>query len=559
MRIELTFALIQVSARRGSRSLGVAALALLLAGSVLACQPRGESLTLDEAVDSLSLDTFVEHMGALSSDGMAGRRPGTAGYDSAAAYVIREARALGLEPGGAGGTYRQPILFRRARVDTTGVAFSVPAEMLELGADFSITPRVSSTTTDLRAPMVFAGFGISAPDLGYDDFEGIDVEGKLVVVLSGAPDAFGSLERTVLSSRASRDAELMARGAVGVVVVQAGDSAEERLPTRPRVGFVPADAASASSDGGGMELGASLVVHQRLVTEWMSRAGRSFEEVRARITAGEPSSFELGVEGHLRARFVHEEFESSNVAARLLGSDAELGQEHLVLTAHLDHLGVGDAVEGDSIYNGTLDNASGSAALLTLASALIRMEAPRRSVLFLWVTAEESGLLGSEYFARYPSLESGRVVANQNIDGVMGMIAAATDVLAFGYEHSNLSEAVDFAVARTGTPISPDPTPEENLFVRSDQYAFVRNGIPAIWVQAGRTSSNPTIDAQGELDAWIANRYHRPTDDIDQPVDLAGVRTELQANLFVTWHIANEMGPIRWDPESFLYRRWVDG
>jgi Zn-dependent M28 family amino/carboxypeptidase len=254
------------------------------------------------------------------------------------------------------------------------------------------------------------------------------------------------------------------------------------------------------------------------------------------------------------ARFIHQTFESANVAARLPGSDPILRDEHLVVTAHLDHLGIGAPVEGDSIYNGTLDNASGSAALLTLASVLTRMEAPRRSVLFLWVTAEEFGMLGAEYFARFPTVAPGRVVANQNIDGVMGMIAAASDVLAFGYEHSNLSDAVDFAVARTGTPVSPDPTPEENLFIRSDQYAFVREGIPAIWVQAGRTSTDPDIDAQGALDEWIATRYHRPNDDGDQPMDLEGVRTELRANLLVTYYIVNEMGPIRWHPDSFLYR-----
>ena len=211
------------------------------------------------------------------------------------------------------------------------------------------------------------------------------------------------------------------------------------------------------------------------------------------------------------------------------------------------------------MYNGTLDNASGSSALLTLASVLTRMDAPRRSILFLWVTAEESGLLGAEYFARFPTVSPRRIVANQNIDGVMGMITAATDVLAFGYEHSNLSQAVDYAVSLTGTPVSPDPTPEENLFIRSDQYAFVRNGIPAIWVQGGRTGLDPARDPQAELDKWIVERYHKPSDDFVQPLDLEGVRRELRANLLVTYHITNEMGPIEWDPDSFLYRRWVGG
>jgi hypothetical protein len=530
------------------------AVAVLLTGSLLSCESAPPPLSLEEAVDSLSVDSFLAHMAALSSDAMAGRRPGTSGYDSAAAYVIRAARDIGLEPGGIDGTYRQPITFRRAQADGETASFSVAGTELAYGVDFSVSPRVMSTETDVQAPMVFAGFGISAPDLGYDDLEGIDVDGKLVVVIAGWPTSFGSLERTVMSSGAARDAELIARGASGVIVAQFGQTAA-RASTRPRTRFLPPDGQTGVGSAR-EELDVSVTVPWQVLDRWMSRAGRDATDVLASMQAGSPSSFDFGLEGRVRARYLHETFESANVAARLPGSDPELRDEHLIVTAHLDHLGVGAPVDGDSIYNGTLDNASGSAALLTLASSLRRMDKPRRSVLFLWVTVEESGLLGSEYFARFPTVPRDDVVANQNIDGVMGMIAAATDVLAFGYEHSNLSEAVDFAVARTGTPVSPDPTPEENLFVRSDQYSFVRQGIPAIWVQAGRSSVNPAIDAQAELDTWIVERYHAPTDDGDQPIDMRGVRAELENNLLVMWHITNQMGSIRWETDSFLFRRF---
>ncbi len=533
--------------------LRVLAATTLLLASALACSRTDRARSIDQGLDSLSIDTFLGHMTALSSDAMAGRRPGTAGYDSAAAYLVRESQVLGLEPGGMSGTYLQPIDFRRATVEPSSAEFTVSDRTLVYGSDYTLSPRTTHAGVDVQAPMVFAGFGISAPGLGYDDFEGLDVVGKLVVVLSGAPDDFGSLERTVLSSSASRDAELRARGAAGVVIVQPDDLGDG---ARPRVRYaVPDDAARDTSIP--EELEASAAVTQQIAETWITEAGHRPEDVLASLRAGEPMSFDLGLTGRVRATFSHESFESANVAALLPGSDERLRDEVLVLTAHLDHLGIGAKIEGDSIYNGTLDNASGSAALLTLASALTRMEAPRRSVLFLWVTAEESGLLGSEYFARFPSIESGRVVANQNMDGVMGMITAATDVLAFGYEHSNLSEAVDYAVGITGTPVAPDPTPEENLFIRSDQYAFVRQGIPAIWVQGGRSAIDPDRDAQGELDTWIVERYHKPTDDLDQPLDLEGVRRELRSNLLVTWYIVNEMGPIEWRTDSFLYRRWA--
>jgi len=526
----------------------VRTVAVFLTATFLGCQPATEEISLDQALDESEIEGFLEHMAGLSSDEMAGRRPGTAGFDSAAAYVIREARALGLEPGGADGSYEQPIPFRRATVEAGSATFSVGDAALVFGPDFSLSPRILRAATDLSAPLVFAGFGISAPDLGYDDFAEIDVEGKLVVVLRGAPDSFGSLESTVLSASKVRDTELRTRGAIGVVVVQPDG---DRLTSRARTGFV---VPGADSDEVMLreELSATLVVPERIAARWMAGVGRSLEEVHASLRDGTPQSFDLSADGRVTARFTHETFESSNVAALLPGSDPDLRAEHLVVTAHLDHLGIGTALDGDSIYNGTLDNASGSAAILTLASMLTRLEAPRRSILFLWVTAEESGMLGSEYFARFPTVD-GQVVANQNIDGVMGMIAAATDALAFGYEHSNLSEAVDFAVARTGTPVSPDPTPDQNLFIRSDQYAFVRQGIPAIWVQAGRSSLDPAIDAQGELDRWIVERYHKPTDDGVQPIDMDGVRYELWNNLLVTWHIANEMDEVRWDTSSFLY------
>lgn len=496
-------------------------------------------------------------MDTLSSDAMEGRRPGTAGYDNAASYLIRQVQALGLEPGGVDGTYQQPITFRRARVEEGSTSFSIDGEALEPGRDFALIPRVIEASTQLLdAPVVFVGYGISAADMGYDDFADVEVANKLVVVIGGAPDDFGSLERTVLSSNKTRNAELRRRGAAGIIGVQPDEAS---LPAGSRTHYLtpglPVTDAFSSE-----ELRTAIVVPRRIFAGWIADAGRDLAEIEASLQAGEPQSFDLGVRASVEARYEHEEFESANVAALLPGSDPELRDEHLVMTAHLDHLGVGAPLAGDSIYNGTLDNASGSAAILTLASALTRMEAPRRSILFLWVTAEESGLLGSEYFARFPTVEApARVVANQNIDGVMGMIAASTDLLAFGYEHSNLSDAVDYAVEHVDMPVSPDPTPDQNLFVRSDQYSFVRQGIAAIWVQAARDAVDPNVDAQAELDRWIVERYHKPTDDLDQPVDMLGVRNELVSNLYVTHYIANELDAVVWEPESFLYRRRPGG
>ncbi len=531
---------------------------LPLAIGVGACSSEPPGLNVDEALEAISLETFQGHLKALSADAMAGRGPGTAGYDSAAAYVAREAQALGLAPGGTQGSYMQPIQFRRATLVDGSTFLTVDGEELEAGVDFLVRPEARVEEIDITAPLVFVGYGIHGPDQ-WADVAGIDVAGKIVVITPGTPDHFSSLERTVLGSARDLDERLQGRGALAVIRIsprEAGgpewSNAVDRA-RRPSVDYLPPP-----GEGEGLSDSSfpNVLVARPVAEGWFAAQSRELDAVQERLKAGETQSFDLGIEARLRARFNHQSFESSNVVALLPGSDPELSGEYLVMTAHLDHLGIRPTFDGDSIFNGTLDNASGAAALLTLASVLARMDRPERSMAFLWLTAEESGLLGSDYFARYPSVP-GRVVANQNIDGVMAMITASSDVLAFGYEHSNLAEAVDVAVARTGTPVSPDPTPEENLFVRSDQYSFVRQGIPAIWVQGGRTGARPGEDPQAALDTWIQERYHQPDDDLDQPIDLEGVAVELRANLLVTHQILNEMGPIRWNPDSFLYRRFA--
>lgn len=530
-----------------------------LAAGLGACSSEPSGLTVDEALESISLETFQGHLNALSADAMAGRGPGTPGYDSAAAYVAREAQALGLEPGGTAGSYMQPIRFRRAILVEGSTSLTVDGEELEAGADFAVRPDARVEEIDITAPLVFAGYGIHGPDQGWDDLADIDIAGKIVVLIPGTPDSFSSLERTVLGSARDQDRQLQARGAMAAIRVSPGEAAGPEWRNaldrarRPAVNYLPP---SAEGTPGSDAAFPNVMMARSVAQRWFAAQGRDLDAVQERLEAGETQSFDLGIEARLRARFDHEPFQSSNVVAVLPGADPELAEEYLVMTAHLDHLGVRTTFDGDSIFNGTLDNASGSAALLTLASVLAEMDAPRRSMAFLWLTAEESGLLGSDYFARYPSVP-GRVVANQNIDGVMAMITASSDVLAFGYEHSNLAEAVDVAVARTGTPVSPDPTPEQNLFVRSDQYSFVRQGIPAIWVQGGRTGAREGEDPQAALDTWIQERYHQPDDDLAQPIDLEGVAVELRANLLVTDQILNEMGPIRWNQDSFLYRRFA--
>jgi Zn-dependent M28 family amino/carboxypeptidase len=250
--------------------------------------------------------------------------------------------------------------------------------------------------------------------------------------------------------------------------------------------------------------------------------------------------------------------ESPNVAGLLRGSDPRIRDEVVVFTAHLDHLGIGEPVNGDSIYNGALDNASGSAALLEVARAFARLpKPPRRSVLFLAVTAEEKGLLGSDYFAEYPTVPSERIVANLNLD-VLAMLYPLRQVVPMGAEHSTLEATVKRAASQMGIELGPDPFPEEVFFVRSDQYSFVRRGVPSLFLFWG-FKSDSGVDAAARFREWGRTRYHTPQDDLSQPMDLEAGARHAQINFLVGLDVANADGRPAWKPGDFFGRTFGRG
>jgi Zn-dependent M28 family amino/carboxypeptidase len=239
------------------------------------------------------------------------------------------------------------------------------------------------------------------------------------------------------------------------------------------------------------------------------------------------------------------------VVARLPGSDPRLSDQHVVLSAHLDHLGIGEPVDGDAIYNGAYDNASGVAALLEVARVLgAAKPRPRRSVLFLAVTGEERGLLGSEHFADHPPTP-GTIVADVNLDGLL-MLYPLRDVVAMGAEHSSLGRVVQRAAAMTGLTLSPDPWPEQGLFVRSDQYSFVRRGVPSVFLIPGMTSADPKRDGAALTRDWVRKIYHTPKDDPSQPMDLEAGAQLVRVNLAIAWLLANEEPRPSWNRGDFF-------
>jgi hypothetical protein len=528
-------------------------LLLLLFGA--AC--RGADAPSSRNAPQVSAARLEEHIRYLASDRLAGRGTGTPGYDSAASYVAKHFTALGLDSAGTEG-YFQPVPLRRARaVEGSSLVLAGKAGRRALAPyrEYVPYPNLVAPRSEVTAPLVFVGFGVTAPERGYDDYREVDAKGKIVVLLTGAPTSFPPAERAHYADGRAKRANAVRRGAVGVLVVRTRDQTFpwDRLVRQSRGGEMRwLDRNGAPSDVWPSLRGAG-VLSDSAATRLFEGAPQSLSQVLDAAQAGRPPAFDLPVRATIRTVSVHESLESPNVAGLLRGSDPRLRDEVVVYTAHLDHLGIGEPVRGDSIYNGALDNASGSAALLEVARAFTSLpQAPRRSVLFLAVTGEEAGLLGSDYFAEHPTVPIERIAANVNIDG-LAILYPLRDIVVLGAEHTTLDSTVARVATRMGVTVSPDPFPQEVFFVRSDQYSFVRRGVPSLFPFMGLRSDSG-VDAPARFREWFATRYHMPQDDVGQPMDLESGARNAQLEFLLGLEIANAAERPAWKEGDFFER-----
>jgi Zn-dependent M28 family amino/carboxypeptidase len=285
----------------------------------------------------------------------------------------------------------------------------------------------------------------------------------------------------------------------------------------------------------------------------LEACGKSPDEIFADAKAGKLKAFDTPAHFKIHIVTTAEDIKSPNVAAKLPGSDPALRNEYVVFTAHSDHMGIGTPVNGDKIYHGTLDNASGTAALLEIAQAMAEMHPrPRRSILFVSVTGEEEGLLGADYFAHFPTVPKTSMVANVNMDEDI-MLWPLEDIVAYGAEHSSLARVANEAGERLGLSISPDSQPEQVIFIRSDQYAFVKQGIPAMLTNAGEKSTNPGVDPKKIEDAWKDKIYHSPQDNMTQPgLDFEAGAKFARFNFLCGYLIAQQTARPTWNPKDFF-------
>lgn len=498
------------------------------------------------------------HMQFLASDLLEGREPGTRGYDVAAQYVAAVLESYGLEAAGTGGSFLQDVWMRRIERDDSRSLLQVmkgdqPVDLTR-DRDYVTAYPTWDEERAVSAPLAFVGYGIDAPERSRDDYKGIDLKGKIAVFATGAPPDFPAAVRAYYSDGQVKVRAAVAHGAVGVLSLTTDES--DKLFAWPRlVEYVKAPGLRVLMPNGDIldsvrELKTFATLGPEGSRKLMAAVGRDWTEMQRELEKGAPKPFDMGLQAAIRSAGRHSELHSPNVVAILRGSDPRLAGEYVVYSAHLDHVGIGRSIGGDAIYNGAVDNASGSAALLEIARMFSAMPVkPRRSIVFLFVTAEERGLLGSAYFAAAPTVPIESIVANINIDGLT-MFYPVRDVVPIGAEHSTLDRTVADAAAVFGLEVSPDPMPEQVFFIRSDQYSFVKKGVPSTILDAGLKSEG--VNATAVMEKWFEERYHRPGDDMTQPFRFEEGARLVGVEFLVGAMIANANERPMWLPGSFF-------
>ena len=518
------------------------------------------TLTLGFAALDAEADRWWAHVRFLADDALEGRETGSAGYRRAAAYVAAEFQKAGLQPGGTDG-FLQPIGFKSRRIleDKASLALvrGGKAEPIALGAEATISMRVDPAP-QLEAPIVFAGHGLRIPEAKYDDLAGLDLRGKVVLFLSGGPSRIpGPLLSHYQSVRWSYLKETGAVGTMSITDPRNMDIPWERsILTRFQPSLTLAD--PALDETAGQKL--AVTINPARAEAFFAGTGHTFKDILARAAAGKPlPTFELPASLRATVAVASEDIESPNVVGLLPGTDPVLKDEYVVLSAHLDHVGIGEPlgsarggpVNGDRIHNGAMDNASGIAGLIETAVAIrdagTRL---RRSLVFLAVTAEEKGLLGSRYYANHPTVTADRIVANVNTDMFLPIIPLRS-VTVSGFEESDLANDVRKAAKALGIEVLPDPEPERNIFTRSDQYSFIKRGVPAIFPKLGFRKDSPEHQI---MKKWRTERYHAPSDDLSQPVDFKAAADFNRFYLAVVESVANRPTRPRWNADSFFRR-----
>jgi len=515
-----------------------------------------QNITLDknirEALEQVQPDQIRADITYLADDKLKGRMPGTEGYQMAVDYVTARLKSMNVKPAGENGTWLQKVNLRRAVTNDVLLSFN-PGQTSDVAlrstGSYFVYPNPAVPAVKQSSSLVFAGYGISEPGLGYDDYKDIDVKGKTVVIIRGSPEKFSSSVAAHVMNVRMLLKVAAAHGAVGVIIGNA--DATVKTVTAPANGVY-----SVIDDKGNVVVSQSYYSGQisflasvtyDLLNTFFEASGKTFEPVTALLKAGQPQSFVIPQGVNVSFTSTYKDIVSYNVVGKISGSDPILKNEYVVHSAHLDHLGIAKPVEGDSLYNGAHDNASGVASLLGIANIYSHIKAkPRRSILIVMVTGEEMGDLGSEYFALHPTVPVKSMVADVNTD-MPTIIAPLLSVTALGAEHSSLNKQVDQAAACLGLTVEPDPEPKQARFTRSDQYSFVLAGIPALHIKYGSKTPDGRNNLNELVAKWRAKYYHKPQDDINGMFDFEAGKKYAQLNFLIGYFVAQDTARPVWN------------
>lgn len=522
--------------------------AALLSLSLFASAASAQIPLLSDRKDwSGPADAWWAHVSYLADDKLEGRRAGTPGYEKAVAYVEEQFKSIGLKPAGTNG-FQQSFELVPTTVDAPNSFFRIESNGktvdFPIGSDATLSPSLADTAV-AKAPMVFLGYGLRIPRKHVDDFAGMDLKGKVVVFFNAPPVNLQGPQRAYARSNDQRWKQLSAAGAIGMIsLALAPPSNNTNGPARAggaRLLF--SDPAIETMKG----LQLSALISYAAAPKLFEGSGHTYEDLRKLANAGEtlPHFALVGTLDAKTASTKATPLHMSNVIGLLEGSDPKLKKEYVVVSAHLDHLGIGRAVNGDSLYNGAMDNASGSASVIECAKLMAQYPHPKRSILFITLAGEELGELGSAYFANKPTVPKKDLVADLNMDMYLPLFPLRF-IEVQGLGESSLGNDARAAFQLNDVEVQFDKQPDENRFVRSDQVNFAKQGIPALAFKFGWTPDSPE---QKTFMEWVKTRYHKPSDDLQQPVDKAAAAQFTVVLGQLTTRVANGPRP-DWYPES---------
>ncbi len=532
--------------------------ALLLTGAFLAAEKASTiPAAAKKVADSFDTNRMKTDLNFLASDLLEGRGTGQRGGDIAAAYIAAQFQIAGLNPAGENGTYMQmvPLNGVTAQPESTLKISSAKADepiQLKYLDDFVANPYSQKTEEPINGPLVFVGYGVNAPEFGWNDYAGLDAHGKVVLALvndppSQDPKFFGGKAMTYYGRWTYKYEEAARQGAAGILLIHNTDmasygwnvvrnswSGEQAFLANPpgqyalpMAGWIQEDVAKKIASASGTDLSALLD--------------------KAKTKGFKPIELPLKIEGKIiaKTRPLH----AQNVMGILEGSDPKLKDEAIVYSAHYDHLGVGVPVDGDNIYNGALDNASGTAMLIELARVFAESSVkPPRSVIFLSVTGEERGLKGSEYYGLHPSIPAKKTMVNLNYDGI-SMLGEATDVVMTGADRTSIFPMVQEVTKAMNVSIVPEEHPEAGYYYRSDHFSMARVGVPAFSLDLGNSIVGKPADyGEKAYKEYNEKHYHQPSDEVDPNWDYSGAKELARLGVYIGWKVAEMQGTTGWRP-----------